>query len=267
VTVQHSRGQHRADLVVLADGLDSPTRHLVAGPRPQPRYAGYTAWRGITGPDDAVAAGIAAPAPGAATESWGRGQRFGIVPLADGRTYWFATANTADGQRAAGGEHDEVLRRFTGWHEPIRQVLAATDPAAVLRHDVHDLRPDPDTYVRGRLLLLGDAAHAMTPDLGQGACQALEDAVVLGAVLPVGADIDAALVHYDALRRPRAQLISRRSRALGRVGQLHGRLTTAARNRLLAAAPSTVADHGLDQILTWQPPTSSSARPDPPDRS
>lgn len=116
-----------------------------------------------------------------------------------------------------------MLRRFSGWHEPIGQVLAATNPGAVLRHDVCDLRPTPATYVRGRLVPLGDAAHAMTPNLGQGACQALEDAATLGALLPPGTDLHAALARYDALRRPRTQAVARRSRAIGRLGQLRGR--------------------------------------------
>lgn len=259
ITVQHAQGAHRAELVVLADGLASPSRQLVTGNRSRPRYAGYTAWRGVTGPgrpSRPSGRGDQLVAPGGATESWGRGQRFGLVPLADGRTYWFATANTAQGQRATGGEHAEVLRRFTGWHEPIRQVLAATDATAVLRHDIYDLRPDPTTYVHGRLVLLGDAAHAMTPNLGQGACQALEDAAALGALLSPGADVGAALAQYDALRRPRAQRIARQSRYLGRVGQLGGRTTTTVRNLLIAATPVTVTDRGLDATLAWQPPTS-----------
>ena len=109
------------------------------------------------------------------TESWGCGQRFGLVPLADGPTYWFATANAPEHQHAPDGEHTEVLRRFAGWHAPIDQVVTGTAARSVLRHDVYDLRPGLRTFLRGRVVLLGDAAHAMTPNLGQGACQALED--------------------------------------------------------------------------------------------
>ncbi len=253
VTLEHTRGAARADLVVLADGLASRTRPLVTGPRPRARYAGYTAWRGVTRP------GIDAPDPGAATESWGRGQRFGIVPLVDGRTYWFATANAPEGQHAGDGEHAEVLRRFATWHPPIRQLLHATDPAGVLRHDVYDLRPHPTRYVRGRLVLIGDAAHAMTPNLGQGACQALEDAATLGLLLSaggrLGTDLDTDLARYDALRRPRARSISTRSRQLGRVGQLSGGIATTARDLLVRAVPADVTGRRLDSTLSWRAPS------------
>jgi 2-polyprenyl-6-methoxyphenol hydroxylase-like FAD-dependent oxidoreductase len=249
VVVEHSRGSHQVDLAVLADGLNSTTRHLVTGPRPRPRYAGYTAWRGLTRPD----AGL--PAAGGATESWGRGQRFGIVPLADGRTYWFATANAPEGQHAQDSEHAEVSRRFAGWHPPISDVVQASAPDAVLRHDVYDLRPDPGSYVRGRLVLLGDAGHAMTPNLGQGACQALEDAATLGALLQHQSDVDSALRGYDVLRRPRAQGISRRSRQVGRIGQLSGRATTTARNLLVWVTPAALAERQYDGTLSWKEPS------------
>ena len=165
------------------------------------------------------------------------------MPLADGRTYWFATASAPEGQRAADGEHAEVLRRFSGWHAPVPELLRATDPGAVLRHDVYELYPHPRPYVRGRLLLLGDAA-------------------TLGSVLPAGADIDAGLAAYDRARRPRARRIARRSAQLGRVAQLDGRLTSAARNLLVRSAPAPLAGRQFDGLLRWSPP----APPGPADR-
>ena len=157
-------------------------------------------------------------------------------------------------QRADDSEHAEVLRRFADWHAPIGDVLADTVVRGGLRHDVYDLRPGLRTFVRGRVVLLGDAAHAMTPNLGQGACQALEDSATLGALLRPEVAPGPALVRYDALRRPRAQSISRRSRQVGTVGQLSGRTSTTARDIMLRLTPSTAAEAQLTSILGWRPP-------------
>lgn len=246
--VRHSGGEERAELVVLADGLHSAHRPLVAGPGPRPRYAGYTAWRAVA-PAGAVLAG-----PDGATESWGRGERFGVVPLTDGRVYWFATANAPESDRAAGGERAEVLRRFSGWHAPIPDVVRATAPGDVLRHDVYDLRPHPRSYVNGRLVLLGDAAHAMSPNLGQGACQAIEDAATLRLLVPAGGDVETGLAAYDRLRRPRARRIAGRSAQLGRIAQLEGRVTSAVRDLSVRWLPDALTERQLDDVLRWSPP-------------
>lgn len=255
VTVEHSAGRSRAAVVVLADGLASGTRHVVTGATTEPRYAGYTAWRGVT---DGAAAEMGVMGT---TESWGRGQRFGLVPLTDGRTYWFATANAPERQHAPDGEHAEVLRRFASWHAPIGQVVTDTSAPSVLRHDIYDLRPGLRTFVRGRIVLLGDAAHAMTPNLGQGACQALEDSATLGALLRPGVDPRPALARYNSLRRPRTQSISRNSRRIGTVGQLSSRGLTTARDVALRLTPDKATEHQLTITLDWRPPESS-IRPD-----
>ncbi|SDF73744.1 2-polyprenyl-6-methoxyphenol hydroxylase [Blastococcus aurantiacus] len=246
--VRHGAGEERAELVVIADGVRSAARALVAGPGPRPRYAGYTAWRAV------VPAGAVRARLDGATESWGRGERFGIVPLADGRVYWFATANAPEGEHAVGGEHAEVRRRFSDWHAPIPEVVRATCAGDVLRHDVYELRPHPRSYVGGRLVLLGDAAHAMSPDLGQGACQAIEDAAALRVLVPVGGDVDAGLAAYDRLRRPRARGIARRSAQVGRLGQLEGRVTSGARDLAVRWLPDVVGERQLDGVLRWRPP-------------
>lgn len=236
VTVDDDGGTHRRamltaadgqqsswDLVVAADGLRSATRRFLALD-PGLRYAGYTAWRGVTrGPADTG---------GMAGEDWGSRQRFGTVPLADGRVYWFAVATKAEGRAAAAegltSEKDAVAREFAAWYPAARALIAATDEADILRHDLYDLARPLSVFHRGRVALAGDAAHAMTPDLGQGAGAGLEDAAALtalvrtalaGGVTEPGTDVVGLLERYSRLRAPKAARLLRASRLMGRVAQ------------------------------------------------
>lgn len=188
-------GAIEAELVVAADGIRSATRHALFPEHPGPRYAGCTTWRVV----------VPAPArPFAPHETWGAGRLWGTQPLKDGRIYAYAMAAAPAGSRAPDDEKAELLRLFGDWHHPVPEILAAVDPGQVLRHDVHHL-PDPlPAFHRGRVALLGDAAHAMMPSLGQGGNQAIEDAVVLA--------------HHAGLRarlhtRPRARRVHRRPAA------------------------------------------------------
>ena len=250
VRVTWESGEASTNLLVAADGLASTLRGAVAGGAARPVFTGRTAWRAVL---DTAGGGEAEEA----IESWGRGQRFGIVPLARGRVYWFATADAPEHQRAPTGEQAELLARFPGWHPPIPELIAATPPDAILRHDLYELRPGLPTYVRGRVVLLGDAAHAMTPDLGQGAGQALEDAVVLGAALAATGEVAAALARYDAERRPRTQAVARLSRRTGRLAQASGPLTSRLRDLAVRATPAGVNDRLLAPLLGWRPPTNA----------
>jgi 2-polyprenyl-6-methoxyphenol hydroxylase-like FAD-dependent oxidoreductase len=250
--VRHSGGVETADLVVGADGLRSLVRQRVVPSVPSVAYAGYVAYRLLTPPlPEAVGEGA---------ETWGAGVRFGYVPLRDGRVYCFA-AVTAPRREAAGGvgRLSDLEALVGSWHAPIPALLAAAREAGspVLLHDVEEL-PDLPTFVAGRLALLGDAAHAMTPNLGQGACQALEDAVELAAALSAEADVLAALADYDRRRRPRSQRIARRSRSLGRVGQWSAPLLVAVRDLAMRLTPPAVVLRGLAPVLDWEP--SGSAR-------
>lgn len=239
--VDSSGGRTSADLVVGADGLRSAVRGTFtrgAGPR----YAGYSAWRGVTdGPVDVL---------GGAGETWGRGERFGYVPLRDGRVYWFAVATLPAGALFA-DEHAEVVRRFGRWHAPVPALVAGT--STVLRHDIHDLDRRLPSFVQGRVALLGDAAHAMTPDVGQGGGQALEDAATL-AVLADRDDLRSALHEYDRLRRPRTQAMAGRARSVGRVAQLRWGPAAAARDLLLRLVPDSASARAATAMVRWEPP-------------
>ncbi|MFT4051677.1 MAG: FAD-dependent monooxygenase [Microbacterium sp.] len=235
--------EERFDLVVAADGLRSDARARLGLDRGL-RYAGYTAWRGVT------AAGI--DVQDEAGETWGRGRIFGIVPLPDERVYWFATESAAAGQRAE-DERAAVRERFSDWHTPIPACIDATPAEAVLRHDIYDLDRLPVAFARGRTVLLGDAAHGMTPNLGQGAGQAIEDAATLTLLLRTD-DPDAALAGYDRLRRTRTTAIWRQSRRIGKIAQASHPVAAGLRDALLRATPPALMGRATQRIQRWTQP-------------
>jgi 2-polyprenyl-6-methoxyphenol hydroxylase-like FAD-dependent oxidoreductase len=207
------------DLVVGADGINSRLRTALFGDRYAPRYTGATSWRGVVAMD--VESG---------TETWSDGARFGVTPLEPGVTNWYAAVLAPEGYR---GGLAELREQFKDWHDPIPRLLDRVDEAAMLRYDLHYLDPPLPTFVHGNVALIGDAAHAMTPDLGQGGCQAMIDGVALAEALANTADVPAGLRAYDERRRKPAQRIAAMSRRVGRIAQ--ARRFTALRDAMISA--------------------------------
>lgn len=234
-------GDRTAELVVAADGLHSPVRRKLFPDHPGPVYTGVTSWRFL------VPCPPRAPEP---SETWGNGQVFGVARLGDGRIYCYATAPAPAGQTAP-DEKAELVRLFGGWHDPIPELVAAAGD--VLRTDVRCLdRPLP-RFHEGRVTLLGDAAHAMTPNLGQGACQAIEDAVVLAA----RAGSPDGLARYSAERVPRTTAIAAASRRVARLANLAHPAVAGLRDMAMAVAGKLGPNLLLrqtDPIFRWQPP-------------
>lgn len=186
--------------------------------------------------------------------TWGRGAEFGHIAFQDGRAEWRAVLNLPAGPRFA-DPLAELRRRLRNWHDPIPALLDATRPADVLHHDIDEPGTPLPSYTLGRIALLGDAAHAMTPHLGQGACQALEDAVTLAAALATEPGVEAALARYDAERRPRSQAVARAARQAGRMGQqLSHPLAVALRNTAMRLTPARAATRMILRHHAWNPP-------------
>ncbi len=242
VTVRLSDGTTVAgDVLVGADGLRSVVRGALLGDAPL-RYSGYTSWRGVC-PD------VPSATPGLMSETWGAGARFGVVPIGFGQTYWFATQNApAGGQDAPGEARARLQSLFAGWHAPIADLIAVTDEANIIRTDIHD-RPPVDRWSRGRVALLGDAAHPMTPNLGQGGCQAIEDAVALAECLTAEGSVESALAAYEARRRERANAFVTRSWSLGRVAQWENAAARFARDMLFQLMPGGLAARQLRDLV------------------
>jgi 2-polyprenyl-6-methoxyphenol hydroxylase-like FAD-dependent oxidoreductase len=211
------------DAVIGADGMGSVVRRFVTGRVERPAYRGYLIWRGVA---DVLPTLYAA---GNITEAWGRGERFGIMPIGNGKVCWYVTRNQPD--TAPPQSKSEILERFRGWHAPIAEVVAATREGAIVRTPALD-RPTTWSWARGRVVLIGDAAHPMTPNLGQGTCQAIEDAVELSRLLAERGSIEAAFSRFEKLRRARVAAIVLGARWIGRFAQSEGWAARLARSGL-----------------------------------
>ncbi|MFF4584147.1 FAD-dependent monooxygenase [Streptomyces sp. NPDC001388] len=238
-----------ADLVVAADGVGSRLRAQLFPRHPGAVYSGTTVLRALTEHP--------LPEPPADLElTWGPGAEFGHLVFHDGRAEWHAVLDVPPGVRHA-DPLAAMRRRFGGWHDPVPALLDATRPEDVLHHDIHELATPLPAFAVGRVVLLGDAAHAMTPNLGQGASQALEDAVVLAARLSTEPTVASALRRYDVERRRRTRSVARAARQAGRMGHgLTHPLAIALRDTALRLAPSGVTLRLALRHADWAPPRS-----------
>lgn len=233
--------EEAGDVLVACDGINSQLRGRMLGPVAL-KYSGYTVWRGI------------APyqlSNRAALTSVGSGMQFGIFPLLHNRVYWFASAvvprDSCDWKM---GRKQELLQRFRQWHKPITDLIEATEPSQIIRTDIYDHEPF-NHWVDGRVALLGDAAHPSTPTLGQGACQAIEDAVVLAASLSEAAEVTAALAFYESRRHQRTASITLQSRRFGQMGCWTNSVACWVRNRLIKTIPESLRLHQLNKMLSF----------------
>jgi 2-polyprenyl-6-methoxyphenol hydroxylase-like FAD-dependent oxidoreductase len=217
-----------ADIVVGADGMHSVVRRSLFGEE-RVRYGGHRAWRAGTRFDDERVRERF-------VEVWGVGGGFGFGPAGPDRVYWYCFETVPEGAPAPNRPRDEFLHRYGGWFDPIPALLESTDPDSIEPTFTYD-RPPRRTWGRGRVTLLGDAAHPMKPNIGQGAAQALEDAVVLASCLSGGRDPGAALREYERRRVRRTNRVVRASRRAGRAAEVRSSLGARVRDAVMKALP------------------------------
>ena len=228
------------DVLIGADGIHSPSRRSLFGDIPL-RYSGQTCWRGVARlklPDALSAQGH---------EMWGQraGLRIGFSHIHPEEVYWYVSLATPPANQNLSNDKSLLEALVAEFPETARQVIAAADAASIIRTDLFDLKPIPAWY-EGRVVLLGDAAHATTPNLGQGGSQAIEDAWVLADALARFARPADAFGHYQQVRMPKAQRIVQTSYQIGRLSNLGGRWATGLRNTLLRLTPRSVNDRQLE---------------------
>jgi 2-heptyl-3-hydroxy-4(1H)-quinolone synthase len=235
----------RYDLVIGADGIHSRVRELAFG-QTEPRYAGYTCWRFV------IDANFEHD-PSNAIEMWGRGQRLGIVPIGGGRIYAFAVMNAPRRSTELDGLDLEGFRRlFAGFGGLAPAVFARLrSKEELIRNDLEELHLP--RWQSGRILLIGDAAHAMTPNMGQGAAMAIEDALVLAGLLRSGAPIDHALERHVAERRARVDRIQSQSFRIGKLAQSSSRVVGALRDLAVRLAPESVLTRQVERLVLESP--------------
>jgi len=243
VTAKFANGREvRGDILIGADGIHSVTRTHLFG-LIKPKYVGYTCWRGLAH----------TPRTGLETWAWGKGCQFGITPMSQERAYWFVQKYAPEGEEdKPGGKKNEILALFHDWHDPIPSVIEATAEADILRNDIYELQ-HLHQWSHGRVTLLGDAAHAMTPNLGQGACQAIEDAIALANCLNETANVRAALKNYEKRRITRANRITRLAHYIGQAVQWENPILSVPRNIIMKNLPVSTAIKQFMWILDYQP--------------
>jgi FAD-dependent urate hydroxylase len=234
----------RADGLIAADGINSAIRSQIHGSG-RPDYRGYCIWRGI-------APEISGAVPGHISETWGHGRRFGVMPIGRGRVCWYATRNSTPLQPdAPEGRKAEVAALFRDWHGPIPKLIEATDPTDIIKNDALDREP-LSRWGDGRVTLLGDAAHPITPNVGQGACMAIEDAACLAKCLLAAPDVAQAFRAYEVLRRPRTTQIGRQARRIGAIGQWENPWVVRVRDLATRLVLSRSAGMQLNPIYSYE---------------
>ncbi len=242
VVVTFSDGtQAFADYLIGCDGVGSVVRQTLL-PKSTPQYAGYTCWRAITpNPHIDVQDG---------TEIWDQSGRFGFVPLRGNLIYWYACINTTTENYATIKAYGikELKSIFKDFYQEVPHIISNTADKDLIQSDILDIKPLKQ-FAFERILLLGDAAHATTPNMGQGACMAIEDVAVLIHELKLETDVVNAFKKFEHKRLKRTRTVTVKSKQVGIIAQLESPILCRIRNRFFRNLPQSFAKNQMEKLL------------------
>ncbi len=224
-------------IVIGADGIKSVVRKQLFE-KSTLRNAKQVCWRGICEID------LPEKYHNELNEAWGKGKRFGFVKISDKKVYWYALINSKTNQI----QEAHLIEIFRDFHSDILKIISSTTKENIILNNIIDLKPI-DKWQSENVCLIGDAAHATTPNLGQGACQAIEDAYVLGKLLDSGLEIQNTFAEYENLRRKKAHYIVKTSWTLGKISQWSNPILVSIRNQALKLTPKSVNKKQMDKIF------------------
>ena len=223
--------------LIAADGIHSVVRQQIVN-QSVTRDAQQNCWRGI------AQMNLPAQYKHELNEAWGNGKRIGFVQIADNKVYWYALLN-----KSIKVENNEsIIDYFSDFHEVIKEVLYNTPKDKIILSEIHDLSPIKN-WVNGNICLLGDAAHATTPNLGQGACQAIEDAYVLGTLLTQNSNVQEAFQQYNQLRISKAHLVVNTSWKIGKMAHIDSKLGIWFRNTIMKMIPASGNHKNVNKVF------------------
>lgn len=226
--------------VIVAEGIHSAIRKQLL-PDSQPRYSGYTCWRGVTENQWGITQ--------QAIETWGPAGRLGYVPIGNNNVYWFACKNAPQlDERMKNFTISDLVKNFNGYAHPIPEIISSTPPENLIWSDISDLKPI-SRFAFNRVLLIGDAAHATTPNLGQGACLGIEDALLVAEELSQQNDPVVAFKSFELKRLDRAHFIVNTSYRLGKIAQVENKILAGIRNFLVKLTPQHVNEKQVAKVL------------------
>ena len=216
----------RADLLIGADGIQSAVRKHVAGEVPL-RYSGYSGASGVT---HATHSDLP---PHTHVDIWGRGGKAGIADIGEGNIRWYLTwKGGAESQKSL----EEILSRLEKWYAPVHAIVSTTPHEAIVQHAYYDIAPLRE-WIRGNVVLLGDAAHATTPFAAMGANMAIEDAWELATLLREADAKQEALKNFEKSRKKRTEEIVKHGRQMSRLTQLHSPIAAWLRDQAFLHMP------------------------------